>query len=541
MTSDKDQGSYSQPNYADHLKRVRRVKRTLDVGFSDVPFNPANPPLTQPSNQATNQPINQFSNQPTNQATNQPANQATNQPASQPSSNELLGQLFNQPPKQPHSEREHVSHESTKDQADSRKTRRPAEDYEVGKVLSGAELRAVSHPPAPAEPQAVSHPPTPAEPHAISHPPTPAEPQAVSYPPTPAEPHRASPSVPPVTPQLAVSKPPSVPESVPVAPPAAQTISKPPAESQSKDQLGSADKPNNVAAKTNFGDGAGGKRRGRPTQFVAKTLLDHNAILKAQALRQKARVEQEISLRQQQPVKIIEPIKAQKQVRSCPFSWTEDSTSERFKHCAKCQSTIYNFNGLEFSEAENLIFKRENRKRFVLFMRPDGKFMTSDCPFEKKRKQQIVGIVAICICVIACIAGAIILMPPPPPPTASNPWSEPAPTAVSSESTSTGSKSTSSQSKSSQSTTSQSTGTTSSGTVQHYEAGEISPTEPDAGLKVNIPNSGNNPVNNYGNNPVNNYGNNPVNNYYGNNNNSGNNPVPPSEEAGDFWEFPEAK
>ncbi|MDZ4833430.1 MAG: hypothetical protein SGJ27_06590 [Candidatus Melainabacteria bacterium] len=413
MSSEKDQETYKQPNYADHLKRVRQVKRTLDVNFP---------------------------------AAKQPANQA---PA----------------------EGDHHSHESIKDQAVSRKTRRPAEDYEIGKGLFGAEA------------------------------------QSGSGTPVPAENHPASAGQQWVPPKPVANIPAKPAESPVLAKPAEQMIPKLPVEGSSKvlsnDELASADKKNKgPVVRNDFGNFDGGARAPGSTQFFAKTLLDHNAILKAQALRQKARVEQELSKRQQAPVKIIEPIKAQKEVRSCPFSWTEDSSTERFKHCSKCQSTVYNFNGMEFSEVENLIFTRENIKKFVLFKRQDGKFMTSDCPVEQKRKQQIIGIVAVCIILVACVAGVLIMMPPAPSPTVNswnepaapapnvdNGWDDPSPDAVSSGSEHTDSKP---------------SATKSSGTSQHYEAGDALPTVPATGVSTTSPTQ---------------------------------KPVNESEEKGDFWEF----
>ena len=423
MTSEKDQGTYKQPNYADHLKRVRRVKRTLDGNF----------PATKP------------------------------------------------PAKQPPAESDHHSHESIKDQAVSRKTRRPAEDYEIGKGLFGAETQSGSGTPALAENQGAS-------------------------------------AVQQWVPPKPVASTPAKPEENPVsARPAEQMVPKPVVEGSSKvlskDEFDSTDKKNkSPVVRNDFGNFDGATRGPGSTQFFAKTLLDHNAILKAQALRQKARVEQELSKRQQAPVKIIEPIKAQKEVRECPFSWTEEST-ERFKHCSKCQSTVYNFNGMEFSEVENLIFTRENIKKFVLFKRPDGKFMVSDCPVAQKRKQQVIGIVAICIFLIACVAGVLIMMPPAPSPTvnswnepatpapaADSGWDEPTPNAVSSGSEHTDSASTSSQSSDS----TKSSATKSSGTSQHYEAGDALPTESVSGPSTTTPSQ---------------------------------KPVNQSEEKGDFWEF----
>lgn len=253
-----------------------------------------------------------------------------------------------------------------------------------------------------------------------------------------------------------------------------------------------ADKPKTAFARNELG-GATDQPKRRSTQFVAKTLLDHNAILKAQALRQKARLEQEIAKRQAMPQKIIEPIKAQRQVKTCPFSWTDDSSQDRFKYCSKCQRTIYNFEGIEIADAEKLIFTRENLKKFKLYKRPDGKFMTSNCPEANKRTQQIVGVVAICVAIIACIAGAIIMLPPMPPPAVQS-WDEAEPSTVSSgeDGESSDSQSSSSNSSSSggntgssldSSSSSTSSDTTSSDTTQHYQEGDTLPDEsPFSGL-----------------------------------------------------------
>ena len=138
-------------------------------------------------------------------------------------------------------------------------------------------------------------------------------------------------------------------------------------------------------------------------------------------MREKQRIEQEISQRLLDPPKKIEPIAARKKVSSCPFTWNEESTRERFKHCTNCQSAIYNFDGIELPQAEALIFKRENRKKFVLYKREDGKYMTSDCPVAKRRRAQIAGLVAAGFCLVVCLALVLMMMPPAPPPTASNP------------------------------------------------------------------------------------------------------------------------
>lgn len=198
---------------------------------------------------------------------------------------------------------------------------------------------------------------------------------------------------------------------------------------------------------------------------VAKTMLDHKLILDIRSRfgeRENERLEQQISQRQLEPVKVIEPIKAEKRVSSCPFSWTEESAKVRFKHCAKCQRTIYDLDGMEQERVEALILKRENLDRFVLYERPDGKFMTSDCPVAQKRRIQLIGLVAVCVCAIALVAAFMMMQPPPTP--AVDGASEP----------------TSSDAASSKADASSpaSTVVNDEGTTHHYEAGDPMPAVP---------------------------------------------------------------
>lgn len=474
MTQNENPDANKQRNYAEHLQRVRRAGRTLDS--MRLPDFDSHERLTEPP---------------------------------------------------------HVSHESLKDQAVSRRTRRPAEDYELRTLFSPSANAANVHaqadetvgqqthhaPPGaetaphnagpqeaatrphqfqPQQPQSYPHPPMPPAQQVPMAPaqqapvspamPPDAPPQTASMrsphqaPMEPAQRAPVSPAMPPDAPPQTVPVPPAVPQMAPPAPPTQPPLA-----------LEPADKPKTAIERNEFGAAADQPKR-RATQFVAKTLLDHNAILKAQAMRQKARLEQEIAKRQAMPPKIVEPIKAQKQVKTCPFSWTDDSTTDRFKYCSKCQRTIYNFEGIEIADAEKLIFTRENLKKFKLYKRPDGKFMTSNCPEANKRTQRIVGVVAICVAIIACIAGAIIMLPPMPPPTVQS-WDEPEPSTASSgeEAGSSDSQSSSSSSTSQFGTNTgnstdssgsfTSSDTTSSDTTQHYQEGDTLPDEsPFSGL-----------------------------------------------------------
>jgi len=404
MTSNNPHDEKRQLNYSDHLRRVRQVKRTLDVASPNAQIHAA---------ESAGAAAPGFSNQ------NKPA------PQSHKTGANLAGENSADPRKMKPVGRDHISHESLVDQAVSRKTRRPAEDVDIASALLNTESPG-SHP---AEP-------------------------------TPVRPPVQSAIDPPMLQATSKALPPD-PVAVPVG-----------LEPVEQDAF----------------------RRGVSRQFVAKTLMDHNAILKAQALRQKARIEKEIAERQKQPVKLVEPIKAQKEVRSCPFSWTEDVSGERFKYCSKCQAPVYNLDGLDFGEAEKLIFKRENRKKFVIFRRPDGKFMTSDCPVEKRKKQQFVGVIALCACLIIVVVSVLIMMPTSSSVSSDNLFEAPAPDPVSSN-----------WSEDPPASGTKSTATKSGEAIQHYEAGDVLPKEPaSSGIDTSKPEP---------------------------------KAVTESEENGDFWEF----
>jgi hypothetical protein len=221
----------------------------------------------------------------------------------------------------------------------------------------------------------------------------------------------------------------------------------------------------------------------KPKTKVAKTKLDHRLIMNVQSQfgeRKNERLQQEIASRQLEPVKQIEPIQAQKMVTACPFSWTDESVKERFRYCGNCQKAIYQLDGLEIEQAEALILKRENRDKFVLYERPDGKFMTSDCPVAQKRRMQIVGLVAgVCVCVAAAVA-AFIMMPPSsqsPSPSFSDSSSDPTASVVTTTPTDAGGTSAKSDGSA-----------TSGGTTHHYEAGDPIPaTPPSSGMSTKKP------------------------------------------------------
>ncbi len=59
---------------------------------------------------------------------------------------------------------------------------------------------------------------------------------------------------------------------------------------------------------------------------------------------------------------------------------------------------------MDLPEAEELIFKREERRNAALFKRADGKFMTKDCPVAVKKKYGMIMMIAGGILVLAILA-----------------------------------------------------------------------------------------------------------------------------------------
>jgi hypothetical protein len=169
------------------------------------------------------------------------------------------------------------------------------------------------------------------------------------------------------------------------------------------------------------------KRPARREQFViARTRLDHDILIKAVSdskVREEARVAAIIEEKAKEPPKpppVV--VKADKTALACPFVWDEVDATEKFKYCAKCQTPIYNLDGMERPEAEALIFNRENRAKFTLYGRADGKFMTTDCPVQAQRKKNLLFSVLAGL-VLLTAAGALILMMPPPPAAVDTPGS----------------------------------------------------------------------------------------------------------------------
>ncbi len=127
-------------------------------------------------------------------------------------------------------------------------------------------------------------------------------------------------------------------------------------------------------------------------QPVAKTMLDHDVLFQAVSqsfVLKESRMQEVIRQKASQPLVIIEPIECKKKALPCKWRWPESDSGkvERFRYCDKCQTPVYNFDGLSLEQAESVIFQRENIKKPTLYKRADGKFMTRDCPVEVKRRK----------------------------------------------------------------------------------------------------------------------------------------------------------
>lgn len=161
-------------------------------------------------------------------------------------------------------------------------------------------------------------------------------------------------------------------------------------------------------------------RERKSERFVPKTMLDHNLILQnlsVSVAKSNERLAQKVAEKEAEPPKPCVPIENYKMAqKNCPFTWGEmDAPKERFRYCDKCNSNIYNFAGMDLPEAEELIFKREERRNAPLYKRADGKFMTKDCPVALKKKYGLAMMIAGGILLVAILAGIAMLMPPPPP------------------------------------------------------------------------------------------------------------------------------
>jgi hypothetical protein len=57
--------------------------------------------------------------------------------------------------------------------------------------------------------------------------------------------------------------------------------------------------------------------------------------------------------------------------------------------CDECSPYVYDFSGQDEQSALRMVYRREGIQQAEFFLRPDGKFMTKQCPAAVRRKKQL--------------------------------------------------------------------------------------------------------------------------------------------------------
>lgn len=117
------------------------------------------------------------------------------------------------------------------------------------------------------------------------------------------------------------------------------------------------------------------RRKKAPT--VDKTKLDMDAVLDmaSKTVAEKdERLREELDARTLEPTRPFQPIEKFKYATPCQSSWDKMTGSDCVRFCEKCKLQVYDFSKTEQSEAEELIFKREGAKNFVLYRRGMANF-----------------------------------------------------------------------------------------------------------------------------------------------------------------------
>lgn len=145
-------------------------------------------------------------------------------------------------------------------------------------------------------------------------------------------------------------------------------------------------------------------------RYVAKTMLDHcvllNAVSKSAARKEQLAAE---LARQQvyEPAKESDPVQPVRLALACSWTWDDKGTRDRVRYCGVCQTQVYNFEGMDNRQARAFVFERENLGEPKFFRRPDGKYMTKNCPIAlAKRRRRIlmtIGSLFIAIGAVACL------------------------------------------------------------------------------------------------------------------------------------------
>ena len=91
--------------------------------------------------------------------------------------------------------------------------------------------------------------------------------------------------------------------------------------------------------------------------------------------------------------------------------WDEMEGEGSVRFCKRCQRRVYDFDEMELSEAENLIFRKEGRLNVTLYKRQEGKFLSNDCPVGVRRRQSIILFISAGIAVVTGIIVLLLTLP----------------------------------------------------------------------------------------------------------------------------------
>lgn len=154
--------------------------------------------------------------------------------------------------------------------------------------------------------------------------------------------------------------------------------------------------------------------------IVEKTKLDHSAL---KDVVQRSFASQEIKVAEQlksqicEPFTPFQPIETYKMASRCTAKCTEAEGKQQVSFCEQCHLFTYDFSKMEQAEADELIFKQENKRNPILYKRQDGRFLTSDCPIGAKKKRNArIAIIGSTLAVISSFALLIMFVKPEPGP-----------------------------------------------------------------------------------------------------------------------------
>lgn len=156
--------------------------------------------------------------------------------------------------------------------------------------------------------------------------------------------------------------------------------------------------------------------RDKAKTIAPRTMLDHDLIREAakkMTAEHEFKVLEELRNKPKEPIKPFVPIENFKPASPCEYTWKKSDPKQRCSFCEKCQQHVYDFDGIELPEANELILKRENRQVDQLFKRADGMFLTTDCPLAARRKMNQIMLIAGGVLVVGITLAILLMLPKP--------------------------------------------------------------------------------------------------------------------------------